>query len=79
MDRCKDCGANLALVGARHNCVRRVPEKSAAISKPGPSARIEGGASPEEGSEAYRRYRDKEGRKAYMREYMRKRRALTKT
>jgi hypothetical protein len=59
-DNCPKCGRNLALVGRVHNCVANAPDVVAnAVAN---------------ALEPYRRYKDKEKRKAYMREYMRKKR-----
>jgi hypothetical protein len=57
---CPQCGKNLALVGIRHNCVANAPV---------PVANTVANS-----SEPHSRYRDKDKRRAYMREYMRKKR-----
>ena len=40
MERCKDCGANLALVGSRHNCRPRGILESHYTSPAAPAARV---------------------------------------
>jgi hypothetical protein len=58
MELCPLCNKNLALVGRRHNCVANTPIPVANTVANG----------------KYARYKDKEARKAYMRDYMRKKR-----
>jgi hypothetical protein len=69
-NNCAQCGANLALVGRVHRCVPAVvtaQQTSVGQQEPVDSAK------PSTGS-TYR-YRDPEKWRAYMRDYMRKRRA----
>lgn len=66
MSLCEVCGANLEIVGRRHRCV--------------PMANIPGDVANSDENMANSvantyRYRDPEKRRAYMREYMRRRRA----
>lgn len=65
MASCPDCGANLALVGRMHRCA----------SKPEPMANT----APDMANAMANtyRYRDKAKRLAYMREYMRRKRAVS--
>jgi hypothetical protein len=60
---CSQCGKNIALVGTRHNCTPIANSPTSVANKPEFVA-----------NEIYARYSDKEKRRTYMREYMRKRR-----
>jgi hypothetical protein len=84
VDRCKICGANLAMVGIRHRCIPRMepkPEDSvggAEAARRSHKPKVEGSIPspataqlPETGGKFDRNSYHKE----YMREYMRKRRA----
>ena len=68
MDGCPVCGANLALVGRSHHCrPRKIEPVTVPVSQP------EAVTNPEPVANTYR-YRDPEARRAYMRDYMRRRR-----
>ena len=74
-NNCPDCGLSLALVGRNHIC-KRNPEKPvsvpAAKSKDTSPKKSKGTCPKKSGTY---RYRDDDAWRAYMREYMRKRRA----
>ena len=83
-DWCSICWASLALVGPRHRCVPRAkPDwiveaeaKAGAVAKPEKSVAKPTPEVAEPVAKHYAgRYRDAEKRRAYMREYQRKRRA----
>lgn len=77
MDKCNICGANLALVGRIHNCrpqAKATPTPLVANAAPVVVNKV--------ANSRHGQYADKEKRRAYMREYMRKKRtskALLKT
>lgn len=70
-DRCPACGAMYALVGYRHHCVPRVRAEPvpAAVKVAAPKA------APVAPEFPTYRHRDPEKRRAYMRDYMRRKRA----
>lgn len=76
MRLCEVCGANLAIVGRRHRCVpmANIPEDVANGDENMANAAPDM-ANRENGVANTYRYRDVEKRRAYMREYMRRRRA----
>lgn len=82
MEICPKCQKNIALVGRRHQC-QSVSENSPA-SRPQPRATKTRSSAPSQPSPSTLsapqtttyEYRDPEKRRAYMREYAKKRRAL---
>lgn len=66
---CDKCGKNLALVGTRHNCIANTIANTTSV------ANIVANKPEIVANEIYARYRDKDARREYMREYMRKKRA----
>lgn len=80
-NRCERCGANLALVGSMHRCVPRQPQPrqdqpSGTNAGGGIEAKVIVQPAPDKPSPAtYSKYKDKDKRRAYMRDYMRARRA----
>ena len=80
-DFCKICGKDQILVGYRHNCTppEHPYDRPAALKSEGEpmrdtEAELEAHVVAIEKA-AYKRYKDPEKRKAYMRSYMAKRRA----
>ena len=77
MKLCPHCGANLALVGAAHRCIQRVPNVSpnrvaSPNSVPNASPNVKGMT-----RNARWRLKHRDRYLAYMREYMRRYRAKT--
>lgn len=78
IDPCKICGRDMAMkgVGRAHYCVPpRVAKMSGVVTKDEPATMANTPPPAENMANATYRYRDAENRRAYMREYMRARRA----
>lgn len=69
IERCPVCSGVIALIGIRHNCVPRITGPVPALKSAGAIPQAADEASP-----TYR-YRDPEVRRAYMRDYMKRKRA----
>lgn len=64
--QCPRCGANLALVGRAHNCVA----KQEPVAKPEMDVAKPVAKQLKDDATCYMRYRDPDSRRAYMRAYM---------
>ena len=71
---CKDCGANLALVGKRHRCRARMANTPESMANTMANT-IDGMANTHTDMANTYRYRDADARRVYMRDYMRRIRA----